>query len=239
MLIGGVLCRYVTSGWVHIFILTAIFGFIWLPLWIWLVADSPQVHRKISEEERNYICKFIGTDSKNKKKKYISLASLPWKRIVRSKPIIGLFVTECCNLFGLFFFYTNVGKILTEIHRVPTQYAGYVLAGGFILMPIFSLSSGKQNKSRYCDMKLSFIFIIIGIIADHLVQKKVASLTEIRKTFNSLASYIPAGCMLVLCYCDESQQILGVVTILIFLASSGKFNICSIFLIIIIIGNMK
>ena len=146
MLIGGVLCRYMNSGWVYIFLLTSIFGFIWLPLWLWLVADSPQIHRTISEKERNYICGKIGTDSEDKKKKIIPLASLPWKNIVRSKPIIGLFITECCNLFGLFFFYTNVGKILTEIHRVPTEYTGYVLAGGFILMPIFSLSAGKKKN---------------------------------------------------------------------------------------------
>ena len=47
-------------------------------------------------------------------------------------------------MFGLLFFYSNVGKLLTEIHHVSPQYAGYVLAGGFILMPISSLSSGKK-----------------------------------------------------------------------------------------------
>ena len=57
-----------------------------------------------------------------------------------------LIFTQLFNLFGLFFFYTNVGKLLTEIHRVPTQVAGYVLAGGFILMPIFSLSSGNKKN---------------------------------------------------------------------------------------------
>jgi ACS family sodium-dependent inorganic phosphate cotransporter-like MFS transporter 5 len=146
MLVGGLLCRYISSGWVYIFLLTAIFGFIWFPLWIWLVADSPQTHRTISERERNYICEHIGLGLNDKKKKNVPLSSLPWMKFVRSKPIIALLITECCNLFGLFFFYTNVGKILTEIHGVPTQYAGYVLAGGFILMPISSLSAGKKNN---------------------------------------------------------------------------------------------
>jgi ACS family sodium-dependent inorganic phosphate cotransporter len=147
MLSGGILCRYVASGWVYIFILTSLFGFIWLPLWLWLVTDSPYSHPTISEKERNYITKSLGT-SNNEKKKPIPLTSLPWKSFVRSKPIIGLFLTECCNLFGLFFFYTNVGKILTEIHRIPTQYAGYILAGGFILMPISCVGSGRKKTSR-------------------------------------------------------------------------------------------
>lgn len=143
MLIGGVLCRYVTSGWIYIFILTSIFGFIWLPLWLWFVADSPLIHPRIDEKEKNYICQALQIDEQHQKKKSAALGSLPWGRIVKSKPVIALFVTECFNLFGLFFFYTNVGKILTEIHRIPSQYAGYVLAGGFILMPICSLGAGN------------------------------------------------------------------------------------------------
>lgn len=145
MLVGGLLCRYVTAGWVYIFILTSIFGFIWLPLWLWLVADSPHTHRTINDKEKDYICDTLGIGP-NDVNKSVALSALPWMKFIRSKPIIGLFITECCNLFGLFFFYTNVGKILTEIHRVPAQYAGYVLAGGFILMPISCVASGKRKQ---------------------------------------------------------------------------------------------
>ena len=142
MLIGGVFCRYVSSGWVYIFLLTGILGFIWLPFWLWLIADSPQTHRTISEKERNYICQLIGNDADDKTKKP---PPLPWNKAIRSKPIIALLTTQFCCLFGLFFFLTNVGKILTEIHRVPTQIAGYILAGSFLLMPLSSLLTGKIN----------------------------------------------------------------------------------------------
>jgi hypothetical protein len=50
-------------------------------------------------------------------------------------------------VFAILFFYSNVGKLLTEIHHVPPQYAGYVLAGGFLLMPISGLSSGKKERA--------------------------------------------------------------------------------------------
>ena len=219
MLFGGILCRYMTAGWVYIFLFTSLFGFLWLPLWLWLSADSPLTHRTISEKERKYIVDELKLDV-NEKKKSIPLSALPWKKIVQSKAIIGLFVTECCNLFGLFFFYTNVGKILTEIHHIPTQYAGYVLAGGFILMPVSCVLSGK---SEIACLEMVFRFLMIGVIADRLVRSKV-SLTIIRKVFNSIASFIPAICMVVLCFCDESWQILGVVTILILLVTSGTYH---------------
>ncbi|CAM2714683.1 unnamed protein product [Rotaria socialis] len=139
MLFSGLLCRYVSSGWIYIFFLTSMLGFIWLPLWLWLVADSPQSHRTISEQERNYICERIGINSNDRKTRSPSFSSLPWKKVFRSKPLIALVIAQVCNLFGLFFFYTNAGKLLTEIHRVPPQYAGYVLAVGFIFMPVVFL----------------------------------------------------------------------------------------------------
>lgn len=63
---------------------------------------------------------------------------------------------------------------------------------------------------------------MIGIIADHLKNKM--DLTLVRKLFNSIASFVPAICMIVLCFCDESRQILGIITILILLFTSGTYQ---------------
>ena len=148
MLLGGILCRYTTSGWMHIFILSSAFGLIWFFLWLWLVSDSPKSHRRISKNERDYICRHIDEKLVRKKGRSVSFCSLPWKNIFRSKPIVALFITHWCNVFGLFFFYTNIGKLLTEIHHVSTLNAGYILASGFIIMAICSLSSGKTYSSH-------------------------------------------------------------------------------------------
>jgi MFS family permease len=61
------------------------------------------------------------------------------------------------------------------------------------------------------------------MIADILVQKNLITLTNVRKLFNSLASFIPALCMIAFYFCDEKQQILGVISVLLFLLSVGKF----------------
>ncbi len=135
------------SGWIHIFLLSGILGFLWLPLWMWQVSDSPGEHRSISNNEREYIQNIIGKNVQNKNRRPISLASLPWKNIIRSKPVIALFLTEFYNLVGLFFFLSNLGKILTEIHHIPSQYTGYVLACGFLCMLLGSVLSGNKNQT--------------------------------------------------------------------------------------------
>ena len=140
MLIGGLLCRYLYSGWMYLFFGSSILGFVWLALWVTLTANSPTTHARISEQERNYICTLTGTTGK---KRTMSLASIPWKNIVTSKPLVALMITHIANLFGLFFFLTNLGKILNDLLRMPPQLTGYILAFGFFLTLLSSLSSGR------------------------------------------------------------------------------------------------
>lgn len=59
-------------------------------------------------------------------------------------------------------------------------------------------------------------------MADYFVRNDRLTLTNIRKLFNSLTSFVPALCMIVLCFCDGSRQPLGIFTVFIFLASSGR-----------------
>ena len=66
--------------------------------------------------------------------------------------------------------------------------------------------------------------LFLGIIADNLVRANIITLTTARKIFNSLTSFIPVLCMISLYFCDQSRKILSVITVLIFLASSGEFN---------------
>lgn len=146
MLIGGILCRYFYAGWMYLFFGSSMLGFVWLALWVIFTANSPMTHTGISDHERNYICTLTGTTGK---KRTMSLASIPWKNIVTSKPLIALMITHIANLFGLFFFLTNLGKILNDLLRLPPQYTGYILAFGFFLTLLSSLSSGRNRNSSH------------------------------------------------------------------------------------------
>lgn len=198
MLAGGIFCRYLSSGWMYLFFASSILGFVWFILWVSLTADSPDKHPRISNHERNYIAQYTGNRGG---KRTMKLSSIPWNRIVKCKPLLALILTHSANLFGLFFFLTNLGKISTQLLKIPAQFTGYILSFGFFLTLLTSLTS--------------------GIITDHLVRSGTITLTNARKLFNSLTSFIPVLCMISFCFCDQSNKILGIITIIIFLAGSG------------------
>ncbi|CAF2035153.1 unnamed protein product [Rotaria magnacalcarata] len=198
MLFGGLSCRYLSAGWMYVFITSSILGFIWLALWIRLTADSPNSHKSISDHERDYIGSFTGHSGT---KRAMSLASIPWKNIINSKPLNALMITHIANLFGLFFFLTSLGKLLTQLLHIKAENTGYILSFGFFLTLLSSLLS--------------------GIATDRFVRSKKVTLTNARKISNGLTSFIPVICMMLLYVCDERRYGLGIFTILIFLASSG------------------
>lgn len=57
-LIGFPLCGYLSAsdgGWPSIFYVTGGLGFVWVILWYWIGATSPEKHTTISKVERSYI----------------------------------------------------------------------------------------------------------------------------------------------------------------------------------------
>ena len=198
MLSGGLFCRYLSAGWMYLFFFTGILGFVWFALWIVSTAETPHHHKKITDHERDYISNYTGHHGH---KRPMSLSSIPWKNMIRSKPLIALIIMHNTNLFGVFFFLTNSGKILTEVMGLQQQYTGYILACGYFLTLLTSLSS--------------------GILTDRVVKAKYVTLTTARKISNALTAFIPVLCMFLLCFCDKTRQGLGTFTVLLLLASTG------------------
>lgn len=149
MLIGGVFCRYIVSGWIYIFLLSSLLGFIWIPLWIIFIYDTPEYHKTMHENERNFLYQFSGNNMPGKQRRVISLSSLPWSDIFLSKPIIALFITQLCNLCVFFFFSTTFGKLLQDIHHISMLYIGYIVGFGFILMQLTGLASGMIKRTSF------------------------------------------------------------------------------------------
>lgn len=75
------------------------------------------------------------------------------------------------------------------------------------------------------------LFLYKGILTDRLVYNELITFTNARKLFNSLTSFVPVLCMVSLCFCNESRQVLGIITVLVFLAISGYLLVAPIMLI--------
>lgn len=54
-------------GWAYAFYVPAVITLVAMVFWLLLVADSPDVHSRISAEERNYIAKCLNGTVTNKK----------------------------------------------------------------------------------------------------------------------------------------------------------------------------
>jgi MFS family permease len=60
MPLTGLLCKYgFDGGWPSIFYLFGALGLAYTGLWFYAVADTPMKHKRIGEEERNYIVKAL------------------------------------------------------------------------------------------------------------------------------------------------------------------------------------
>ncbi|XP_023610047.1 sialin isoform X5 [Myotis lucifugus] len=51
--LSGIICVYM--DWTYVFYLFGIVGIIWFVLWIWLVSNTPETHKTISHQEKEYI----------------------------------------------------------------------------------------------------------------------------------------------------------------------------------------
>ena len=108
-------------GWVWDFYTFAIIGAIFSFLWIFLIFDSPDNHPRISEEERIFLTKDMGTSKTSTK-----LPTPPYKEIVTSKPVWALIVTF---IFGAWSFHTLLTEIptyLNNIQHIPLTAVSFV-----------------------------------------------------------------------------------------------------------------
>ena len=87
-------------------------GLIWCFAWWWVVRDSPEEDRKITDAELEYLRTAIGVSSQE------SLMSPPWKAMMTSKAVWAIIIAHFAENWG---FYT----LLTgELIRCCSTYKG-------------------------------------------------------------------------------------------------------------------
>lgn len=66
--VAGFMCEWTAfdGGWPSIFYISGGVGVLWVPLWLYLVHDSPLSHPRISERERTHILNSLGDKTRQK-----------------------------------------------------------------------------------------------------------------------------------------------------------------------------
>ncbi|TMS18380.1 Sialin [Larimichthys crocea] len=156
----GFICQ--TLGWPAVFYICGGAGCLWALFWFLFVSDDPRTHRRISEEERDYIINSLGPQGTGHG------WSVPILSMLLSVPLWAIIVTQMCSNWS---YYT----LLTSL---PTY----------------------MNKIMHFDLKSylgAWLFSTLsGVVADLLIERKVFSVTAVRKIF-TLTGLLPGSACLV------------------------------------------
>ncbi|CAF1048288.1 unnamed protein product [Rotaria sp. Silwood1] len=169
---GGLMCSWhFIGGWPLIFYSTGTIGFVWALLWILIYVDSPHDHTYISAIEKKFILEHT-QQLLNNKNNNDNQFHAPWRAILKSSACWALFIIHTCCNWGTYTFLTSIPKYMDEVL-------------GFDIK-----SNGILSALLYAFLWLNIN--VSGIIADILIHRKILTITQTRKLFNTLGSFLPA-----------------------------------------------
>uniref|UniRef100_A0A8D0AI56 Sialin n=1 Tax=Sander lucioperca TaxID=283035 RepID=A0A8D0AI56_SANLU len=164
----GYICQ--TLGWPAVFYLCGGAGCLWAVFWFIFVSNDPRTHRRISEEERDYIINSIGSQGTGHG------WSVPVLPMLLSVPLWAIIVTQMCSNWSYYTLLTSLPTYMDNILHFDLQSNGFLSALPYLGAWLFSTLS--------------------GVVADSLIERKVFSITNVRKLF-TLAGVLPASALLV------------------------------------------
>ncbi|XP_070274334.1 sialin isoform X3 [Myotis yumanensis] len=158
--LSGIICVYM--DWTYVFYLFGIVGIIWFVLWIWLVSNTPETHKTISHQEKEYILSSL-------KNQLSSQKSVPWIPMLKSLPLWAIVVAHFSYNWTFYTLLTLLPTYMKEILRFNVQENGILSAVPYFGCWLCMLMSGqaadhlraKWNFSTVCVRKF---FSLIGMI---------------------------------------------------------------------------
>ncbi|XP_063383578.1 putative inorganic phosphate cotransporter [Cydia fagiglandana] len=175
--IAGLLAS-TAAGWPSIFWITGALCIATCLMLTVFGAASPDLHKTISEDEKNYI---LGKIDDGVKKK---AAKAPWKHIFTSIPVWSTFVTHTAAGICFVFLFTQI-----------PSYMHYIL--GFNVKDSGLLSSLPYIASSIAN-------IAFGVFFDFCINRGYLSTKNARRVCSSLAAWGPAVCLVSVSFTHNS-----------------------------------
>ncbi|XP_060061373.1 sialin isoform X3 [Erinaceus europaeus] len=139
-----------------------IVGIIWYILWIWLVSETPESHKKISQYEKEYILSSLRNQLSSQK-------SVPWIPMVKSLPLWAIVVAHFSYNWTFYTLLTLLPTYMKEILRFNVQENGFLSAVPYFGCWICMILSGQAADTLRAKWNFSTIcvrrtFSLIGMI---------------------------------------------------------------------------
>lgn len=173
-----------SAGWPSIFYIFGACGIVWSVVWLFVGANSPATHPRISEDEKKYIESSLGTIENEAR------VPTPWLAMFTSLPMWALIIAHCGQNWGFW----------TLLTQMPTYFKK--------VLHFDIKTNGNSAALPYLAMwLLSFVF---SAISDYIINNKYISIVAARKIGNSIGHWIPAIALIGLGYVQPNNPDLAV-----------------------------
>lgn len=206
---GNVLAMYAVGmlasssmGWPGISYVSGGLALGWCLLWLLLGANRASEAPCIGTAEQRYI---VGDMQREARRK--SHLAIPWRGIFTSAPFYALLCARCADTWGLTTMQAELPAYLSGVLGLQMQSNAFFSALPFLLM-----------------WAMCYVYLLV---ADVLLQRECLSLTALRKTYNTIALWTPAGIMLALGFVEASQKPLALLLVTLSVGVSSAATIGS------------
>lgn len=174
-------------GWPGLSYVSAAIGLVWCVLWLVFAYNNPNESRFITEAEKLYIQESLTRSSDY----HTKTIPTPWKAIACSVPFAASVIARCSEIWGY----------STMQHQIPSYLNG-----------VFQMDI--KNNSLFSALPFLAMWMgayLFAFFADVIQSKKLLSLTALRRTVNTISTWLPAAGLVAIGFLDASRQTLAIV----------------------------
>ncbi|GMT21191.1 hypothetical protein PFISCL1PPCAC_12488 [Pristionchus fissidentatus] len=197
--LGGFLCEYgPDGGWPSIFYLLGLIGVLWCAVWMWMAADRPSTHPRITAEERSYI---ITSQEAAMGKTSAKAPPTPWRALLTSRAVWACWFAHIAGDWGAYTMLISLPGFLNDVLGLELKALGLVAAVPYVAY---------------------FIIINVGGFAsDFIRSKNIMSTVNMRRLAMVLSLGGQAVFLVLSTYCKCGQDVLVIFFLTVGMALSG------------------
>ncbi|XP_061387037.1 putative inorganic phosphate cotransporter [Musca vetustissima] len=207
MFISGLIATS-SLGWPGISYVSGAIAIAWCILWQIFAANSPSQSKFISKNECNYIESSINAMKKESEETATTgeqQIPIPWKAILHSPPFWALLIVRVAENWGFSAIQAKLPAYMNGVFGMDMKSNTLYSALPYITLWILS----------YCYL----------ILADILLKYKIVSLNILRKSFNTVAYWVPTAGLIAVGFLEADQQTLAII---LMITSVGLNSGCTI-----------